>query len=39
MSKMKESSNCMTREQLATEVKQRLETLPAIIPEIEDYCL
>jgi hypothetical protein len=37
MWKMKESANAMTREQLAIEVKRRLESLPAIIPEIVDF--
>lgn len=35
--KMRESVNGMPREQLATEVKRRLESLPAIIPEIVDF--
>ena len=37
MWKMKESANGMTRAQLAIAVKQRLEKLPAIIPEIKQY--
>jgi len=37
MWKMKESANGRPRKDIASEVKKRLETLPAIIPEIVDF--
>lgn len=35
--KLKESSNGMTNKELAEVVKRRLDTLPALIPEIKEY--
>jgi len=37
MWKMKEEADGLNKAALAREVKQRLETLPGIIPEISDY--
>lgn len=35
--KLKESANGMSKTELASEVKRRLDLLPGVIPEIEEY--